>query len=162
MTEDTAIRTVTTRTVGEGDDAITYDVRGDLADASPDRPALFLFGAPMDASGFEILASHFTDRPVVTYDPRGAGRNPQGTADISAERHGDDVHRVIDALGVGAVDAFGSSGGAWLRNYTPNSHAGNHVNAVVSGPHIGAFGTAWVGARFNDDNIVALCTAIGC
>ena len=43
MTEDTAVRTVTTRTVGEGDDAITYDVRGDLADATPDRPALFLF-----------------------------------------------------------------------------------------------------------------------
>ncbi|MFD0324432.1 trypsin-like serine peptidase [Lysobacter gummosus] len=57
---------------------------------------------------------------------------------------------------------YGASGGAWLINYTPNSSAGNQVNSVVSGPHIGAFGTAWVGARFNDDNIVALCTAIGC
>jgi len=57
---------------------------------------------------------------------------------------------------------YGASGGAWLINYTPNSNAGNQVNSVVSGPHIGAFGTAWVGARFNDDNIVALCTAIGC
>ncbi|MGO1072955.1 trypsin-like serine peptidase [Lysobacter sp. CA199] len=57
---------------------------------------------------------------------------------------------------------YGASGGGWLINYTPNSHAGNQVNSVVSGPHIGAFGTAWVGARFNDDNIVPLCTAIGC
>ncbi|WP_408950088.1 trypsin-like serine peptidase [Lysobacter sp. Hz 25] len=57
---------------------------------------------------------------------------------------------------------YGASGGGWLINYTPNSSSGNHVNSVVSGPHIGAFGTAWVGARFNDDNIVPLCTAIGC
>lgn len=57
---------------------------------------------------------------------------------------------------------YGSSGGGWLMNYTPNSHGGNHVNSVVSGPHIGAFGTAYVGARFNDDNIVPLCNAIGC
>lgn len=57
---------------------------------------------------------------------------------------------------------YGASGGGWLINYTPNSNAGNQVNSVVSGPHIGAFGTAWVGARFADDNIVALCTAIGC
>ena len=57
---------------------------------------------------------------------------------------------------------YGSSGGGWLINYTPNSHGGNHVNSVVSGPHIGAFGSAYVGARFNDDNIVPLCNAIGC
>ncbi|MDT0955670.1 hypothetical protein RNT98_12900, partial [Staphylococcus pseudintermedius] len=57
---------------------------------------------------------------------------------------------------------YGASGGAWLINYTPNSNAGNQVNSVVSGPHIGAFGTAWVGARFNAANIVALGTAIGC
>jgi len=57
---------------------------------------------------------------------------------------------------------YGSSGSGWLINYTPNSHAGNHVNSVVSGPHIGAFGSAYVGARFNDDNIVPLCNAIGC
>lgn len=57
---------------------------------------------------------------------------------------------------------YGSSGGGWLINYTPNSHGGNHVNSVVSGPHIGAFGTAYVGPRFNDDNIVPLCNTIGC
>jgi pimeloyl-ACP methyl ester carboxylesterase len=112
MTDTTATRPVTTHVVGDGDDAITYDVHGDLADATPERPVLFLFGAPMDATGFATLAGFFTDRPVVTYDPRGAGRNPVGTADISAEQHADDLHRVIAALGVGAVDAFGSSGGA--------------------------------------------------
>jgi pimeloyl-ACP methyl ester carboxylesterase len=96
-----------TFTVGEGDDLITYDVRGDLSSATP----LFMFASPMDASGFGSLASHFPDRPVVTYDPRGAGRNPEATSDVTPEQHAEDLHRVIEALGVGPVDAFGSSGG---------------------------------------------------
>ncbi|MCE4025458.1 alpha/beta hydrolase [Microbacterium sp. Au-Mic1] len=111
MSDSSAARTVVTRTVGEGDDVITYDIHGDLATATVERPALFLFGAPMDATGFQILASHFDDRPVITYDPRGAGRNPVGTSDITVQRHAADLHRVIDALRVGPVDAFGSSGG---------------------------------------------------
>jgi pimeloyl-ACP methyl ester carboxylesterase len=96
-----------TFTVGEGDDLITYDVRGDLSSGRP----LFMFASPMDASGFGSLASRFSDRPVVTYDPRGAGRNPKGTTDLTPEQHAEDLHRVIGALGVGPVDAFGSSGG---------------------------------------------------
>jgi pimeloyl-ACP methyl ester carboxylesterase len=97
-----------TFTVGHGDDLITYDVRGDLSDGTP----LFMFASPMDASGFVSLAGHFEDRPVVTYDPRGTGRNPTGTTEVTPEQHADDLHRVIEALGVGPVDAFGSSGGA--------------------------------------------------
>jgi pimeloyl-ACP methyl ester carboxylesterase len=100
------------KTVGDGDDAITYDVRGDLASATPSRPVLILFGSPMDAGGFATLSARFTDRPVVTYDPRGAGRNPTGTSPVTPEQHADDLHRVIEALGVGPVDLFGTSGGA--------------------------------------------------
>jgi pimeloyl-ACP methyl ester carboxylesterase len=106
MTE-TSAPAVQTFTVGEGEDLITYDVRGDLASGTP----LFMFASPMDASGFGSLASHFTDRPVVTYDPRGTGRNPRGTSDVDPATHAEDLHRVIEALGVGPVDAFGSSGG---------------------------------------------------
>lgn len=131
---DGSTRTISTRTVGEGDEAITFDVHGDLAEATSERPALFLFGAPMDATGFEILAGYFSDRPVITYDPRGAGRNPQGTADISAEQHGDDVHRVISALGVGAVDAFGSSGGGVSLLALLAAHPGDVRRAVVHEP----------------------------
>lgn len=112
MTENTTERTVTRHVVGADDDAIVYDVHGDLATATEDRPALFLFAAPMDATGLAQLAGYFTDRPVVTYDPRGAGRNPVGTGDITVEQHAADLHRVIEALGTGPVDAFGSSGGA--------------------------------------------------
>ena len=49
---------------------LTYDVRNN--DASS-QPVLLIIGSPMDASGFVTLAGHFTDRTVVTYDPRGAG-----------------------------------------------------------------------------------------
>ncbi|MET0694161.1 MAG: alpha/beta hydrolase [Propionibacteriaceae bacterium] len=115
MTETSAIATslpTSTRTVGEGDDVITYDVRGDLAAATPERPVLILFGSPMDAGGFVTPAARFTDRPVVTFDPRGAGRNPTGTSPVTPEQHAEDLHRLITALDVGPVDLFGTSGGA--------------------------------------------------
>ena len=67
-----------------------------------------------------------------------------------------------DVLVQGCDMTYGSSGGPWIINFAHNSHAGNHVNSVVSGPHIGAFGTAYVGARFTSNNIVPLCNASGC
>lgn len=102
----------TTRTVGSGAETVTYDVRGDPGAASEDRPVLLIVGGPMDATGFGTLAGHFTDRPVVTYDPRGAGRNPAGTGDLRPEDHALDLYRVIEALGAGPVDVFATSGGA--------------------------------------------------
>jgi pimeloyl-ACP methyl ester carboxylesterase len=68
----------------------------------------------MGASGFGTLASHFTDRTVVTYDPRGAERSakPDPTSPSTPEEHADDLHRLISAVGSGPVDMFASSGGA--------------------------------------------------
>ena len=51
---------------------LTYDVRSNEAST---QPVLLIIGSPMGASGFVTLASHFTDRTVVTYDPRGADRS---------------------------------------------------------------------------------------
>ena len=92
---------------------VQYDVRGELGADGPHR-VLVLAGYPMDATGFGTLASHFTDRPVVTYDPRPVGRSVGARADgpLSPDDHAEDLHRVIEALGVGPVDLFGSSGGA--------------------------------------------------
>ena len=53
---------------------IAYDVHGPLPTADG-RPPLLMIGQPMEASGFATLASHFPDRTVVTYDPRGLGRS---------------------------------------------------------------------------------------
>jgi pimeloyl-ACP methyl ester carboxylesterase len=112
QTQTDSSATTETHTVGSGADEIHYYVRGDLASGTPDRPVLLMIGSPMDATGFGSLSSHFTDRPVVTYDPRGSGQNPTDTTSIATEQHADDLHRVIEALGVGPVDVFASSGGA--------------------------------------------------
>jgi pimeloyl-ACP methyl ester carboxylesterase len=89
-----------------------YDVRA--ADAST-RPVLLIIGSPMGAAGFVTLAGHFTDRTVVTYDPRGSGRSPRtdGALETTPDEHADDLHRLISALDTTApVDIFASSGGA--------------------------------------------------
>ena len=92
---------------------IVYDVHGPLP-AADGRPPLFMIGQPMDASGFATLASHFSDRTVVTYDPRGLGRSSRkdGRVDNAPTVQATDVHAVIEALGVGPVEMFASSGGA--------------------------------------------------
>ena len=88
-----------------------YDVHTD--DGST-RPVLLLLGSPMGAAGFVTLAGHFTDRTVVTYDPRGAGRSKRtdGAFETTVEEHADDLSRLIEALGAGPADIFASSGGA--------------------------------------------------
>src|SRR5438034_4574476 len=92
---------------------IVYDVHGPLPTADGRRP-LFMIAQPMDASGFRTLASLFSDRTVVTYDPRGIGRSirKDGRVDNSPTVQAGDVHAVIEALGVGPVEMFASSGGA--------------------------------------------------
>jgi pimeloyl-ACP methyl ester carboxylesterase len=127
-------RPIQTHVVGAGDDAVTYDIHGDLADATPDRPVLFMFGTPMEAAAFGPMASLFTDRPVVTYDPRGAGRNPTGTSDLTPEQHAEDLHRVISALGVGPVDVFGTSGGAVTALALAAAHPGDVRRVVAHEP----------------------------
>lgn len=90
---------------------LVYDVRGPLP-PTDGRPPLLMIGHPMGAGGFEALASRFGDRTVVTYDPRGIGRSVVPHAEHTPQVNAEDVHRVIQALGAGPVDVFGSSGGA--------------------------------------------------
>jgi pimeloyl-ACP methyl ester carboxylesterase len=92
---------------------IAYDVHGPLPTADGRRP-LFMIGQPMTASGFSTLASHFPDRTVITYDPRGLGRSRRkdGRVDNTPTLQAQDVHDLIQALGAGPVDMFASSGGA--------------------------------------------------
>jgi pimeloyl-ACP methyl ester carboxylesterase len=101
----------TTHTLDVPGAVLTYDVR--MAGSST-APVLFLIGSPMGASGFGTLAGHFTDRTVVTYDPRGVERSRKDDplSQSTPEQHADDVHRVIAALDAGPVDLFASSGGA--------------------------------------------------
>jgi len=102
-----------TQTLNTAGAEITYDVDGPLP-TTDGRPPLFMIGQPMDASGFRTLASFFSDRTVVTYDPRGLGRSTRtdGRVDHDPTVQAGDVHAVIEALGAGPVEMFASSGGA--------------------------------------------------
>jgi pimeloyl-ACP methyl ester carboxylesterase len=101
----------TTRTLDVPGAVLTYDVRAN--ESSTKRP-LLLIGLPMGATGYGSLVGHFTDRTVLTYDPRGVERSQRTDASTepSLEEHADDLHRLIVELGIGPVDLFGSSGGA--------------------------------------------------
>ena len=125
---------MTTHTVGSGDDTIHYDVYGDLAAASSEKPALLTFANPMDAAGFEHSRR---SSPTVRWSPsiRGArAATPTGTAPMTAELHAEDLHRVIEDLDVGPVDAFGSSGGAVCLLALLAAHPGDVRRAVVHEP----------------------------
>jgi pimeloyl-ACP methyl ester carboxylesterase len=104
---------MTTHTLETPEADIVYDVHGPLPTADG-RPPLFLIGQPMDARGFTTLASHFPDRTVITYDPRGLGRSirKDGRVDNAPTVQAADVHVLIHALGAGPVEMFASSGGA--------------------------------------------------
>ena len=100
----------TTHTLDVPGAVLTYDVRKTDSPA----PVLLLIGSPMSAAGFATLSGHFTERTVVTCDPRGVDRStkadPAGPS--TPEEHGDDLHRLIAELDAGPVDLFASSGGA--------------------------------------------------
>ena len=100
----------TTRTLDAPGATLTYDVRRTDSAAPP----LVLIGSPMGAGGFVTLASHFPDRTIVTYDPRGVERSVKAdpATQSTPEQHADDLHRIIDEVGGGPVDLFASSGGA--------------------------------------------------
>src|ERR1700690_756912 len=93
----------TTHTLEVPGAVLTYDVRE--AESDTTAPVLLLIGSPMGASGFVTLANHFTDRTVVTYDPRGVERSTKAdpATPSTPEQHADDVHRIIAALDAGPV-----------------------------------------------------------
>jgi pimeloyl-ACP methyl ester carboxylesterase len=101
---------MTTHTLDVPGATLTYDVRGN--DTSTE-PILLLIAAPMGAAGFGTLSQHFSDRTVVTYDPRGSERSLKAdpASPVTPDVHADDLHRLIQAIG-GPVDLFASSGGA--------------------------------------------------
>src|SRR6478672_3141557 len=102
-----------THTLERPDVDLVYDVHGPLPTADG-RPPLVMIGQAMDASGFTALVSLLPGRTAVTYDPRGLGRSARkdDRVDNDPEDQATDVHAVIEALGVGPVDMFASSGGA--------------------------------------------------
>jgi pimeloyl-ACP methyl ester carboxylesterase len=102
---------LTTHTLKVPGAVLTYDVR---RNETSDAPVLLLIASPMGAAGFGTLSRYFTDRMVVTYDPRGVerSRRTDGAATSTPEEHADDLQGIISALDARPVDLFASSGGA--------------------------------------------------
>ncbi|MEV6831474.1 alpha/beta hydrolase [Amycolatopsis sp. NPDC051102] len=123
----------TTHTLETPEADIVYDVHGPVPTGSP---PLLLVGQPMTAEGFGTLASHFPDRTVVTYDPRGLGRSVRkdGREDHVPAVQAGDLHAVIQALGGGPVDVFGSSGGAVAALALVTAHPGDVGTLVAHEP----------------------------
>src|SRR3954454_10332266 len=126
---------ITTHILETPEADIAYDVRGPLPTADG-RPPLFMIGQPMSASGFNTLATHFPDRTVITYDPRGLGRSTRtdGRVDHSPTVQANDVHAVIEALGAGPVEMFASSGGAVTALALVAAHPDDVVTLVAHEP----------------------------
>jgi pimeloyl-ACP methyl ester carboxylesterase len=85
-----------------------YEVRGA-------GPLLLVVGQPMTSGPFGPLADQLADRyTVVTYDPHGVGESTVEDLSqaVTPEVEADDLADIIDAVGGGPADVFGSSGGA--------------------------------------------------
>ena len=124
---------MTTYTLEVPGATLTYDIRS----GAGDEPPLFLVGSPMGAAGFETLASHFPDRTIVTYDPRGSERStkPDMMAPSTPEEHADDLHRIIQKVGR-PVDMFASSGGATNSLALVAKHPGDVRTLVAHEPPV--------------------------
>jgi Alpha/beta hydrolase family len=87
---------------------VYYEVRGS-------GPLLLVIGQPMTSGPFAPLADLLAeDHTVVTYDPHGLGESTveDPALAITPEIEADDLAHIVDAVGGGPADVFGSSGGA--------------------------------------------------
>ena len=104
-----------------------YEVQGS-------GPVLMLIGHPMDSSGFVAIAPLLAaDHTVVTCDPRGFARSAIDDRDQDAEPDllAGDVRRVLEAVGGGPAQVFGSSGGAVVGLALVTRHP-DHVRTLVA------------------------------
>jgi len=99
---------LTTHTLDVPGATLSYDIRrpdistgdigtGDIGTGDTStEPILLLIGFPMGATGFGTLATHFADRTVVTYDPRGTERSVEtAPTGRTPDGHADDLHRMF-------------------------------------------------------------------
>ena len=94
--------------LGVADGKVYYEVRGS-------GPLLLVVGQPMTSGPFAPVADLLAeDHTVVTYDPHGVGQSVTDDPPdlVTPEIEADDLAQIIDAVGGGPADVFGSSGGA--------------------------------------------------
>ena len=97
---------------------LSFAVRGDLADATPDSPPLILCGSPMDSTGFASLAAGIPAGPdgrvLVLTDPRNTGRSTRDERPFTYDLMAGDVVALLDHLAIKKAAIVGWSDGAIL------------------------------------------------
>jgi pimeloyl-ACP methyl ester carboxylesterase len=114
---------------------LSYEVQGS-------GPVLMLIGHPMDSSGFGTIAALLADdHTVVTYDPRGFGQSTieDPHQDADPDLIADDVHQVLNAVGHGPAQVFGSSGGAVTALALAARHPASVRTVVAHEPPLALF-----------------------
>jgi pimeloyl-ACP methyl ester carboxylesterase len=108
MEETTMTAQPTTDRLAVPGGKLYYEVRGS-------GPLLLVIGQPMTSGPLGPLADLLaTDHTVVTYDPHGLGESTvdDPSLPVTPEVEADDLAAIIDAVGGGPADVFGTSGGA--------------------------------------------------
>jgi pimeloyl-ACP methyl ester carboxylesterase len=138
--------------------SLYYEVRGS-------GPVLLMIpGGPMDASGFqpvaELLADSFT---VVTYDCRGNSRSPMTgpREDLTVDLAAQDAHRLLEAIGAGSADVFGTSGGATYGLALVARYPGLVRTLVAHEPPVSELLPEAERWRANNSRVGEICTQEG-
>lgn len=110
------------RTVFVGDEEFL------VREAGPDRgrPILLIHGLAGSSLGewYQIGQKLATERRVIMIDHRNHGLAPQASGRYEIEDVADDIAGVLDAIGVGAVDAVGYSMGGVIAQALAQRHPG--------------------------------------
>jgi len=121
-----------------------YEVRGS-------GPVLLVVGQPMTSAPFGPLADRLADEfTVVPYDPHGLGQSTleDPSQPVTPEVEAEDLAAIIDTLGGGPADMFGTSGGAVAglalvvahpdKMRTLIAHEPPLADLLADGPHVRA------------------------
>ncbi len=117
------------RTVYVGDEEFL------VREAGPEgrRPILLLHGLAGSSLGewYQIGQKLATERRVIMIDHRNHGLAPQASGRYEVEDVADDMIGVLDAIGVGAVDAVGYSMGGTIAQALAQRHPGRVSRLVL-------------------------------
>lgn len=106
-----------------------------VREAGPEngRPILLIHGLAGSSLGewYQIGQKLATDRRVIMIDHRNHGLAPQATGRYEVDDVADDIAGVLDAIGVGAVDAVGYSMGGTIAQALANRHRGRVARLVL-------------------------------
>ena len=115
------------------DGKVYYEVRGS-------GPLLLVVGQPMTSAPFGPVADLLAeDHTVVTYDPHGLGESVTNdpTAAVTPEVEANDLAQIIDAVGGGPADVFGTSGGAVAGLALAANHPDKVGTLIAHEPPVG-------------------------